>query len=439
MEKALPHDAAAEAAVNGACLLDRDCIIALAPSLSAAHFYSEQQAQIYAAILSCYQQRVPPEIVNVAAELRKAGHLVEDPDADPARVITRTTLVELVNGAMTSVHAEYYAAIVIRQAQLRKLITAGQAMVARAYAGTEEPGALIAATERDLLSIAQPSKRRGLRPISEAVDDLYTRVTSGVNPGLSTGLRDFDEATGGLHPGRLYLLAGLPGHGKSALAGQMVYHIASAGHRCQVFSLEMTYDEWAARYISCAGSLDSRKIAENNLHETDMPQFYAAAEKVSALPIMIDDGTAPTVDEIRMTALQDAAINGAPAAIIIDPLLLVARPDPRKTDAAQIGAIEAAAKNLARDMGAAVLILHHLNAQGELYQGGGKQADVVMFIEQPQIIDRDQAAKDQKLGIAELRFQKNRGGRAGQTIGFKFFGETTSFKDLSRYVQPEGY
>jgi replicative DNA helicase len=53
MERPIPANIDAERSVIGACLLERDAIIALAPLLAPDDFYLEKHAWIWEAILSC--------------------------------------------------------------------------------------------------------------------------------------------------------------------------------------------------------------------------------------------------------------------------------------------------------------------------------------------------------------------------------------------------
>ena len=46
--------------------------------------------------------------------------------------------------------------------------------------------------------------------------------------GLATGFKDLDRQLGGLHPSDLLVLAGRPAMGKTALATNIAYHVATA-------------------------------------------------------------------------------------------------------------------------------------------------------------------------------------------------------------------
>ena len=59
--------------------------------------------------------------------------------------------------------------------------------------------------------------------------------------GISTGFTKFDEYTGGLHGGDLFILAARPSMGKTALALNIAQHVAlRLKQTVAVFSLEMS-------------------------------------------------------------------------------------------------------------------------------------------------------------------------------------------------------
>ena len=59
------------------------------------------------------------------------------------------------------------------------------------------------------------------------LDDLIATVPLG----YPTGLRSFDKATGGLRPGKLYLLGGASGDGKTSVMISLACQMAKAGHQ----------------------------------------------------------------------------------------------------------------------------------------------------------------------------------------------------------------
>ena len=73
----------------------------------------------------------------------------------------------------------------------------------------------------------------------DAIEKLYER--KGGITGISTGFIEFDRMTSGLHPSEMIVIAARPSMGKTALAMNIVEHVAiSQGLAVGVFSLEMS-------------------------------------------------------------------------------------------------------------------------------------------------------------------------------------------------------
>src|SRR5215217_5413649 len=174
----LPQNIEAEKATLGSILLNREAIVAVAPWLLAEYFYMDRHAQIYEAMLACYNARIPPDTRTVSEELRRRNQL----DA----VGGISYLADLVDSVPTSYHVEYYARIVERTALLRQLIVAGGKIAALGF------------------------------------DEHHGEVV-----GVPTGFRDLDEITGGLQRSDLIILAARPSVGKTSLALSLAYNVAS--------------------------------------------------------------------------------------------------------------------------------------------------------------------------------------------------------------------
>src|SRR5258706_13223445 len=71
----LPQNIEAEKATLGSILLNREAIVSVAPWLLAEYFYRDRHAQIYEAMLACYNARIPPDTRTVSEELRRLDRL----------------------------------------------------------------------------------------------------------------------------------------------------------------------------------------------------------------------------------------------------------------------------------------------------------------------------------------------------------------------------
>jgi replicative DNA helicase len=117
MDAQLPFNLDAERAVIGSLFLDRDSIIAVAPSLTPDDFYLPRHSEVFAAALDCYSRRVPCDLITVGDVLRQAGTLAEHGDV--------TGLATYADAVPTAYHVQYYAQIVADTALSRAMIQAG--------------------------------------------------------------------------------------------------------------------------------------------------------------------------------------------------------------------------------------------------------------------------------------------------------------------------
>jgi hypothetical protein len=143
MERPVPFNLDAERAVLGSCLMEREAILVVRNLVSTDEFFLERHAVIYEAILACLEQRQPPDMVTVAAQLRQAGQL--------EFVGGGSFLGELLSDIPTAIHADHYARIVRRTARARRLIELGAHITAAAYDESRDPDAVIEEAEQRLI------------------------------------------------------------------------------------------------------------------------------------------------------------------------------------------------------------------------------------------------------------------------------------------------
>jgi hypothetical protein len=121
----VPYDIAAERAVLGSCLLDREAIIVARDLVASVDFFMEKHAQIYDVFLDCLADKTPPDPIMVANRLRQRGQL--------DLIGGMGFITDLIGEVVTAVHVDHYAKIVAKAARSRRIIEhLGNAM-ARAY------------------------------------------------------------------------------------------------------------------------------------------------------------------------------------------------------------------------------------------------------------------------------------------------------------------
>lgn len=439
----LPYSIDDERAVLGAVLLNRDAIIPIAAWLKPAHFYLEKHAWIYQAMLSCYDAQTPPDIRLVASALRDAGRL----DAIGGIV----QLSDLIDAVPVAYHVEHYARVVERMAVQRAIIVAGGQIAAMGYR-TTDADKLIAACYSTLDSAAdRPALDTALVPLAEIVDQRYQDFAAAQQQdtplfGIPTGFRDLDEMTGGLQRSDLLLLAARPSVGKSSLALCFAYAIAGAGHRIDLFSLEMSREQVLDRLIAIHTGINVMYLRQLRMRDNQLGTYMDALAYAHTLPIAIDDQAGLTVPDIRARILRRAARVGAPDVVMIDYLQLMYGAKRTENRVQEVSEISRSLKGLAKELHVPVIALSqlsravegrtsHVPMLSDLRESGSleQDADIVMFIYREELYDRE----TDKKGVAELHIAKHRNGATG-VIPLRFDAITTRFSDLT-YRTPAGY
>src|SRR3546814_16423527 len=98
--------------------------------------------------------------------------------------------------------------------------------------------------------------------------------------GLATGLLDLDNLLGGLHNSDLLILAARPAMGKTSLATNIAFNVATANLRdpsqprqpVAFFSLEMSAEQLATRILAERTTISSEKLRRGQLNDADRPQ-----------------------------------------------------------------------------------------------------------------------------------------------------------------------
>lgn len=208
-EPAIPFDIAAERAVLGACLLDRDAILSVRNQVAVSDFYLEKNAYVYEAFLDCLADKVPPDMVTVSDRLKRK---------DRFDLIGGVYfLSELQEDVPTSVHADHYARIVARAAKSRRLIQLGAEIAAKGYSNNPD---LAFEEAEQLLSLE--------RKASAMADDWQGQMHDGRDIWRKPYTpRPFVIEE--ILPVGVTLLHALPKKRKSWLAKNMCYAVAGGG------------------------------------------------------------------------------------------------------------------------------------------------------------------------------------------------------------------
>ena len=425
-----PENPEAEASLLGALLIDHSLYAPFVRGrIAPADLSREHHRIVLAAVERVAAKGDTISFETVQHELAAANEL----DA----VGGAQFLVGLMQNVPTVAHAETYATIVARTAQLRKLIGAANE-IARLALVREDAREAVEDAQRMLFSVSETSLHRDIVTLDVALRRYAEQIAArgeDHRSGVPTGLKSLDAKTGGLQPSDLILLAGRPGLGKTSLALCIVEHAALvAGKTCAIFSLEMSELQLVQRLISMVAEIDGNRIRRGRLSLPELQAISDASGRLQQAQVFVEESSRLTVTDILAKSRRLQAERGKLDLIIIDYLQLIEGIGEDDNRVQEVAKISRALKAIARELEVPVVALSQLSRQietrgtepmlSDLRESGALEADadLVMFLWQKDLQDR-------KDGVVRLKLAKHRNGPTAD-IDLHFEAELTRFRDL---------
>jgi len=442
--KVQPQALPLEEAVLGALMLDKDALPIVLDILRPESFYADAHQLIYRAILRLFEKSHPVDLLTVTEELKKSG----DVDAIGGPYY----LVELTNRVASSANIEYHARIVAQKHIQRELIKVSTQIIRDAYEDTTDVFNLLDDAEKGLFAVTQNNLSRQYESmgalasktlkILEALKDKKDGLT-----GVPTGFTALDRLTSGLQPSDLIIVAARPGMGKTSFTLSLARNAAMDFQKpVALFSLEMASTQLVQRLISMESEISATKLRSGKLEEYEWQQLHTTIERMSEVPIFIDDTPGINIFELRAKCRR-LKMQHDIQMVIIDYLQLMSggmesnRGGNREQE---ISSISRALKGLAKELNVPVIALSQLSRAVET-RGGSKRpqlsdlresgaieqdADIVTFIYRPEYYQLMEDETGQSLkGIAEIIIAKHRNG-ALDTVRLRFTDQFAKFSDL---------
>jgi replicative DNA helicase len=345
-------------------LLSRDAIAAAVEACSADDFYKPAHGHIFDAITSLYGQGEPVDPVTVADELRRAELL--DPIGGPA------TLISLQANTPATANAGRYARIVEEHALLRRLIGVAGEIAEMGYSLPDDITAAVDRAESMVFEVAERRVTDTLKPLHDLLADSLDRLEALYDRGESitgvpTGFLDLDERLSGLQKSNLVIIGARPSMGKTALALGMAANAAMEGQvPVLYFSLEMSHSELTQRLLCSEARVDSSRVRNGKLLESDWPKISHAIGRLGEAPLYIDDNPNLTVMEVRAKARRLKSRLGQLGVVFVDYLQLMSGRSHAENRQVEVSEISRGLKILARELECPVVALSQLSRNLEM-------------------------------------------------------------------------
>jgi len=393
-----PHNFEAEQALLGAVMFRSSALEAVVEFLHPHHFADPTHGRIYETINRLADRGGRADVLTVKTAM--------DGDAGLSDLGGNAYLARLAASAVTVSNVAEYGRLIQDLAKRRELIVIAEDLVNAAFDTTTETTATSIQEEIEsrLFNLgAEATSESGpvafavpLAEVLETAEAIYK--SDGKLRGISTGLYALDKETGGLHPTDLGILAGRPSMGKTAIATNIAFNVASQGHPVAFFSLEMSRAQLAQRIVCSESGVFGNKFLGEAMSRYDIEAIQETTKRLAEIPLRIDDQPALSVQAIR-TRARRMKRKGGLALIVIDYLQLIGQPVKStgkrgaENRTQEVSEITRNLKALAKELNVPILALSQLSRQVEqredkrpllsdLRESGSieQDADIVMFV-----------------------------------------------------------
>ena len=424
MSTTTPSDVAVEASLLGGLLLSPDLLAEIDDQLLAEDFFEPKHVKIYQAIVNLNSNNQAIDILTVADQLKKQKAL--------SLIGGKDYLQQLVSEIPTISNIKDYAQILVDKSRRRGLIQVGGEVSQMSCDENRQASDILEEAEKKLFAISDrqtPTRARSLEQLLPEKFKRLEQLTEDKNllRGIPTGFADLDKKLGGLQPSDLFILAARPAMGKTSLALNIAYNIATEAQKTVLFfSIEMSQEQLVDRLLSIGSGIDAWKIRNGQLEPNDFKDLNQTMGELSDAKLFIDDSVGLSISHLR-TKVRRLHHRQPIDLVVVDYLQLMT--SDRRNDGnrvQEISEISRGLKLIAREINIPVMVLSQLSRAVEKREGRDKNkpqlsdlrdsgaieqdADVVAFIYREDYYNEETERKN----LVDIMVKKHRNGPTGQ-------------------------
>ncbi len=440
VDRPLPDNLDAERFVLGAIMSTESAFLQVAGTLSAEDFSLEKHKRIFLRMSELHERGEKIDRVTLANELMKQGQLQS--------VDGLSYLVSLDDGLPQLHNLESYVGIVKEKALLRRIIGLSQDTINRCIASDENATEILGAVEDALMKLGDVQSKNALSSPAQIVSEYEGGINAFLDAskrikGIGTGFLKFDEMTGGLREGELFILAARPAMGKTAFALNIAQHVAMNPKNPQpvaIFSLEMSKESLLTRLICGTARVDQQRFRAGYLNAEERHALQDALYRIVESPIYIDDSAGTNLMDVHSKLRRLQAEQGL-GLVVVDYLQLMQGRGRYENRVQEISSLSRGFKLMSKELRVPFLVLSQLSRAPETRPGDHRpmlsdlresgsieqDADMVAFIFREEVYRPD---KESLKGLAELILAKQRNGPTGR-VKLAFLNRYTKFENLA--------
>lgn len=337
--------------------------------ISERHFHDEQRAKAFGVMCALAESGEPIDYVTVG---ERVGH------DWVMREFVKDAVEEL------NVSAVLRHCYVLKEGYLRR---EAYMMSVRLLQQTAQPDAevekIIGIIDEFRNTVTEATQTDSTVTLEKALLELSESLTTTDNH-ITTGFPLLDDLTyGGFDAGQLIILAARPSVGKTAVALFMALQASKTGKKSHIFSVEMTRQQLAKRYLFAEGTISAYDLTRRTI---DWDEFTRIMTSYADSGIYINDRL-NSIDGIVGEIIRQHSLGRLDIAYIdyLGLIREVAQTTERKVGT--IGIVTARLKEVAKSLGIPIVLLCQLNRNS--VQNGVKRAPVLADLRDSGSIEQD--------------------------------------------------
>ena len=433
-----PQDVEIESAILGCLLMYQQSFLRIEDILTPDCFYKDVNQKIFKTISIMNKASERVDILTITSKLKSIGEL---------EIIGGPWYItKLTDRVVSDVDIEDWAKIIKEHYLKREMIRICFNTISKSYSDGEDYKDILNGIQNELLNSLSQSGN-SLRHISEVAKEVIELMKLNSKSdkqlsGLPTGFTDIDRATGGFQKGDLIIIAGETSQGKTALALNIAQNCALYGHKIGIFSYEMTDIQLAARHISAASNVSSRRIMFGQMSNEEIGQVMQNITSLLNSEIYIEKTTNASFEKLEV-GIRSAVIKNKIELVVIDYLQLIKLVLRGQSKADAVAEIANSLKQLAITLNIPIVLLSQLSRDKEnprpsmqRLKGSGdieNAADIIYLVWRPEMYKKDTiecaGQTFESKGLAHLIQAKGRNIGTGEFI-LRFNPEITLFTDF---------
>jgi replicative DNA helicase len=274
-------------------MLDAKALDMVVRHLEPAMFFSQDNTAIWKAIQAIHASGEKVDIVTVSHQTGSS--------------VRARYLAQLIDATPAVAHIASHARIIVDCWRRRSVVATIQQHLPALYQPPEgqAPGdteELFAALLSDVSRQARRGQRRTCCKLGKAA--MAALETEG---GLSWGIPELDDAMGLLTAPWVYVIMGMPGNGKTALASWVALSVAKAGWGVVYFACDNDRALIAPRMCCALEQIPYKFFSgAEQANEMALSSYMRATDTLEALPLYMEDRKGPSCATIESVAYQVA-------------------------------------------------------------------------------------------------------------------------------------